>query len=392
MRKRIIRGFGAAVLAVMLVAVSAPIYATNDIDEAKKEKEQMEAELKDTESALKDLESVKNDTESYIKKMDGYITNLTDNIYSLEAGAAEKRQEIANKEAEIKEIEKNIEEQYEAMKLRIQYMYENGEVSYISMFFESEDMSDFLNRAEYLTEITEYDREMLVKLQDNKNTLDVAKNTLDSELADLNELLKEAEEEKKAAEVLVASKETELTSTNEDIISKEEAIKRQQEEIQAQEQLIKELEEIERRRKEEAANKTQQIYDGGKLLWPLPGRSNITSPFGDRVHPVTGLWSFHSGIDVSAPTGTEILAAYDGEIAWSNYSGTAGNWIGIDHGNGLYTIYMHMSKRIANTGDIVKKGDVIGLVGSTGRSTGPHLHFSVRLNGSYANPLNYVSP
>ncbi|MFQ9933852.1 MAG: murein hydrolase activator EnvC family protein [Lachnospiraceae bacterium] len=393
MHKRIGRLIGTTALAIMLAVMSVPTFATNDIDEAKKEKEKMEEQLKDTQSALEDLESVKSDTEAYIAKMDDYITNLTDNIYSLEASAQEKRQAIAVKETEIAQIESEIAEQYEAMKLRIKYMYENGEISYISMFFESQDMSDFLNRAEYLTEITEYDRDMLVKLQDNKNTLDIAKSNLDSELADLDALLKEAEEEKAAAEVLVSAKETELSSTNEDIVSKEEAIKRQQEEIEAQEQLIKELEEIERKRQEEAAaNQTQQIYDGGKLMWPLPGYSNITSEFGNRIHPVTGIYSFHSGIDIGAPTGTQIMAAYDGEVAWSNYSGTAGNWIGIDHGNGLYTIYMHMSKRIANTGDIVKKGDVIGLVGSTGRSTGPHLHFSVRLNGSYVEPLNYVSP
>lgn len=392
MRKKLMRSVGTLILAVMMIVMSMPTFATNDIDKAKEEKEKLEAELKNTTAALENLEILKSDAEAYIKKMDEYITGLTDNIYKLEASAEEKKASIAQKEQEISELEADMAEQYEAMKLRIQYMYENGEVSYMSMFFESENMSDFLNRAEYLTEITEYDRAMLIKMQDNKDRLDMAKAILDGELADLNELLAEAEEERGAAQVLVSAKESELSTTNTDIATKEELIKRQKEEIAAQEQLIKELEEIERKRKENATNSTQQIYDGGSLMWPLPGKSYISSPFGGRIHPVTGLQSFHYGIDIAAGIGTEIHAAYDGEVAWSNYSGTAGNWIGIDHGNGLYTIYMHMSKRILKAGDKVKKGDVIGLVGSTGRSTGPHLHFAVRLNGAYQDPTTYVAP
>lgn len=389
MSKKLIRCAGSIVMLIMILAVSSNTFATNEIDRAKEEQEKMEAELKDTESALKSLEALKGDAEAYIKKMDGYVTNLTDNIYRLEQDSETKREAIAAKQAEISDIEADIASQYEAMKLRIQYMYENGEVSYLSMFFESEDMSDFLNRAEYLTEITEYDREMLVRLQDRRDALKLAKTTLDNELADLNSLLEEAEQERQAVEVLVAAKEKELSYTNSDIVSKEEAVKRLQEDIKAQEKIVQELEEIERRRQEEANN---QLYDGGKMMWPLPGYSRLSSYFGNRSDPFTGLTSYHSGIDVPAPTGTKIYAIYDGTVAWSYKSDSAGNWVGIDHGNGITSIYMHMSKRLVSEGDVVKKGDVIGLVGSTGRSTGPHLHLSVRVNGAYADPLNYVSP
>lgn len=391
MKKRLIRIAGGAILGFFMMAITVPTMATNSIDEAKQEKEKMEAQLKDTETALKNLEALKSNTEAYIKRMDNYISALTDNIYNLEQNVEEKRKAIETKEQEISIIEQDINSQYESMKLRIRYMYENGEISYLSMFFEAEDMSDFLNRAEYLTQITEYDREMLVKLQNNKANLDVAKANLNAELADLNELLAEAEEERGAVEILVSAKEAELSYTDNDIISKEEAIRRQQEDIEAQEKIIKELEEIERKR-QEAANATTPVYDGGKLMWPLPGRSYISSYFGTRSDPFTGIAAYHSGIDIPAPTGTPISAAYSGEVAWSYFSDSAGNWIGIDHGNGLYTVYMHMSKLIAKTGDIVTKGDVIGLVGSTGRSTGPHLHFSVRLNGAYVDPLGYVAP
>lgn len=395
MRRSFIRCAGLILAAALILSSVSNTYATKDIDDAKREKEQLENELKDTQSALNSLESLKGDTEAYIKKMDGYLSNLTDHIYELENQAQEKQTQISQKEAEIEDMQNQINEQYAAMKLRIQYMYENGENSYLSMFFEAQDMSDFLNRAEYLTEITEYDRNMLDKLKDTKDSLDIAKANLDTELAQLNDMLRETEEERAAAEELVAAKEQELASTNSDILTKEEAIKRQQEDIAAMENLIKELEEIERKRKEEEARRQQQqqiTYNGGSMMWPLPGRTYISSYFGNRSDPFTGITSYHSGIDIPAPTGTEIYAACGGEVAWAYYSQTAGNWVGIDHGNGLYTVYMHMSKILVTEGQQVQTGDVIGLVGSTGRSTGPHLHLSVRLNGEYVEPLNYVSP
>lgn len=395
MRKRLLRGIGMLSAILLVFTATSNTYATKEIDDAKKEKEQLENELKDTEKALNSLEALKGDAEAYIKKMDGYLENLTNHIYELEKQAQAKQNLISQKEIEIMDMESKISEQYAAMKLRIQYMYENGEISYLSMFFDTQDMSDFLNRAEYLTEITEYDRDMLDKLQDDKESLNIAKANLEGELAELNGLLKESEDERAAAEVLVAAKEKELDWTNSDILSKEEAIKRQKEDIAAMESLIKELEEIERKRKEEEERRQQQqqvTYTGGSMMWPLPGRTYLSSYFGNREDPFTGITSYHSGIDIPAPTGTEIHAACGGEVAWAYHSSTAGNWVGIDHGNGLYTVYMHMSKILVTEGQQVQTGDVIGLVGSTGRSTGPHLHLSIRLNGEYVEPLNYVSP
>ena len=378
----------------MVISTASNSYATNSIDDAKEEKEKLEAELKDTEAKIESLKALKDDTAAYIKQMDSYIEDLVTNIVKLENDIEAKKVAIEEKQAEIVEIEEDIASQYEAMKLRIRYMYENGEVSYISMFFESEDMSDFLNRAEYLAEITQYDREMLLRLQDTEESLKLAKSKLDSELTSLNEMLAEVEEEKEAADVLVVSKRAELSATNEEL-SEQEAEKLQHEEdIKSQEEYIAELEEIERKRKEQEAllGNTIGNYDGSGMIWPVPGYSRISSHFGYRSDPFTGEKSFHSGTDIPAPIGTPILAAYKGQVAWSYYSTSAGNWIGIDHGNGLYTIYHHMSKLIAEEGQMVNTGDVIGLCGTTGRSTGPHLHFTVRLNGKYVEPLDYVSP
>lgn len=136
-----------------------------------------------------------------------------------------------------------------------------------------------------------------------------------------------------------------------------------------------------------------EVVGSGTYIWPLSGYSRLSSSFSTRSNPFGGKSTeFHNGIDIPAPSGTSIMAVSGGRVAWSSYSSSAGNWIGIDHGNGIHSIYMHMSSRIAQEGDYVEAGQVIGLVGSTGRSTGAHLHLSICVDETYVNPLDYVSP
>lgn len=382
-KKRLIK---LIVLMSTILLFAVPSYG--DLQDEKDKKEEMEEKLKDTESYLKSLEKLKKDSEAYIKAIDDRIEALALNIYSLEKETEALQIKIDEKQNDIVNKEKEIEKQYADMALRIQYMYENSKSDSLAMLFESKNMAEFLNKAEYISALTQYDREMLVKLQETKAVYDAEKRELEVAKKELNETVLEVEAEKEAQEKLLDSKRQELSVYNYEISGTSSQIKELEEEIKAQEELIKELEELERKRKEESI---KLVYDGGKMVWPLPNYSRISSKFGYRTHPVTGeKQSFHSGIDIPAPTGTKIVAAYDGQVAWSYRHKTAGNWIGIDHGNGIYTIYMHMSAFLVKEGDYVKKGQVIGLVGSTGRSTGPHLHFGVRVNGEYIQPLNYV--
>ena len=133
------------------------------------------------------------------------------------------------------------------------------------------------------------------------------------------------------------------------------------------------------------------IYDGGVFAFPLESYTRVSSDYGYRIHPILNVQQFHNGVDFAAPKGTKIYAAYDGEVVAATYSSTMGNYVMIDHGSGLFTIYMHASKLYVSKGDIVIKGDHIAAVGTTGRSTGNHLHFTVRKNGAYESPWNYLS-
>ena len=127
------------------------------------------------------------------------------------------------------------------------------------------------------------------------------------------------------------------------------------------------------------------------MIWPSAASRRITSPFGNRLHPILKIYKFHSGIDIGASYGTNILAANSGTVIKAGYNSSYGYMVMIDHGGGIVTLYAHSSKLLVSTGDVVARGQVIALIGSTGRSTGPHLHFEVRVNGAYQNPLNYVS-
>ena len=397
MTKKMMRLLRLLVVTSVVIYVSLSLVRQNyaaSIEEEKKKQEEMQKELKNTEKYLKELETLKGNTQAYIKELDVRLNQLTDNIYEIESQISVKKGEIEATKLEIEKAKEDINSRYESMKLRIQYMYENGESSYIDMILGSQNMNELFTRAEYLSKITAYDREQLEKLQLAKEELDAKEATLIAEEAELEGLLNEAQAEQNATEDLIAAKRDVVEGYASDINDAEAEKKNLLEDIETQKAIIAELEEIERKRREEALkNQLNLTYDGGKMTWPVPGYSRISSYYGTRPDPFgSPTQEFHSGIDIPAPRGVNIISAYDGEVAWSYYSNSAGNWVGVDHGDGIYTVYMHMSKRLVSEGDKVKKGDVLGLVGTTGRSTGNHLHFAVRQNGSYVDPLKWVSP
>lgn len=397
MTKKMMRLLRLLVVTSVVIYVSLSLVRQNyaaSIEEEKKKQEEMQKELKNTEKYLKELETLKGNTQAYIKELDVRLNQLTDNIYEIESQISVKKGEIEATKLDIEKAKEDINSRYESMKLRIQYMYENGESSYIDMILGSQNMNELFTRAEYLSKITAYDREQLEKLQLAKEELDAKEATLIAEEAELEGLLSEAQAEQNATEDLIAAKRDVVAGYASNISDAEAEKKNLLEDIETQKAIIAELEEIERKRREEALkNQLNLTYDGGKMTWPVPGYSRISSYYGTRPDPFgSPTQEFHSGIDIPAPRGVNIISAYDGEVAWSYYSNSAGNWVGVDHGDGIYTVYMHMSKRLVSEGDKVKKGDVLGLVGTTGRSTGNHLHFAVRQNGSYVDPLKWVSP
>jgi murein DD-endopeptidase MepM/ murein hydrolase activator NlpD len=241
---------------------------------------------------------------------------------------------------------------------------------------------------------------MLDRYEAAKLEVEAREEQLQKEQEQLSALLASANEKKQDAERLVKEKTAELNSLQNQIAAKQgnlseldRDIAAQEEKIKAIEAEIKRKEEEARKAAEEAGKKYNTISIGNiKFIWPCPSSRRITSNFGDRESPTEGASSNHQGVDVGASTGTSIIAAAGGTVTISTYSYSAGNYIMINHGGGVSTVYMHCSELLVSAGQEVTQGQVIAKVGSTGYSTGPHLHFGVRLNGKYVNPLQYVSP
>lgn len=391
------------VLAILLASLAAaPAYGASkkDVDSAKGKISSIEEEKKKTEQAIKELETLKADTETYVRKLDSQLETLNVEVNRLEGNIRDKEKTIEETAVKLDEAGKVEKKQYEAMKKRIKYMYEKGDSSYLDILLQSKSMSELLNRAEYISKISEYDRNMLDQYAAVKDGIADDKAQLEKEKAELVVLQEQTTSKKNSVETLVNEKSAELKKVNSQIGTKTAQVEAYEKDIKAQEDKIKQIEaEIKRqeekaRKKAEAAGQKYNTVSIGniKFIWPCPSSSRITSGFGGRESPTEGASSNHQGIDIGAPTGSNIVAAADGTVTISTYSYSAGNYIMLNHGGGVSTVYMHCSQLLVSAGDTVKQGQVIAKVGSTGYSTGPHLHFGVRLNGSYVNPAKYVSP
>lgn len=400
----VVRGTVAFLMTITLTAEMPLIVCaeklTNDLikqsEEEKKNAENSKAVLKkgltDVKQMINDLESAKGELETYIVKLDDDLTVIDENIKSLDAQIVDKQDEIEKTKGELEQAIWQSQQQYGLMKKRIQFVYEKGQTSNIEMILNSSSFVEFLNRAEYVTQLSEYDRKMLDKYVETTQLITDVKAKLEQEEEELEEAQEDLESEQSALQELISAKETQIVAYETDINNKEAAIKEYEAEIAAQDEIIKTLEKriAEERKRLEEENRSLRSYDGGMFKMPCPNYTRISDDYGNRMHPILNVEKFHNGVDFAAPSGSPILAAYDGDVVAAGYSSSMGNYIMIDHGDSLYTIYMHASALYVSTGQSVGKGDKIAAVGSTGRSTGPHLHFGVRLNGNYVSPWKYL--
>ena len=366
----------------------------DQIAQIQQEQEAIEQGITDSKAILNQLQGQQNNLAAYVEQMDAALIEIETKIVELNQMIETKEQEIEEVKVELAEAQRIAQEQYEAMKVRIRFMYEEGDAYYLELLFSSNNFADMLNKADYIESISEYDRQKLEEYILNEQLIAACQVELESQEALLQTEKDALLEEQEAKQELVAAAESDMAVMQQGIDEAELTIEQLDAELAAQTAVIQALEEqiaAEKKRLEEL-NRPSITYDGGALLWPCPSSGRVTSVFGWRKHPVLGVNRFHNGIDVGAKTGSSILAAYHGTVVASSYTSAMGNYIMIDHGDGLYTIYMHCSALYVSKGQAVSRGDTIGAVGSTGLSTGPHLHFSVRRNGEYVNPLDYVSP
>ena len=324
--------------------------------------------------------------ERQIGVLEAEIDNLNQQLAQYTALIEEKEREVAENEA--KE-----QAQFELFCRQVRAMEEEGTVSYWAILLSAESFTDLLDRVEMVNNITDYNQKVCDQLVAAREALQESKAQLEQAKADTEEIKATQEATKGQLE----GQKAQVQSVINEIKANEKLTQQAIDELNA---AAKEMDaEIKKKERElqaamEAARKNgstaYQFDPGSGYYWPLPSSClNVTSFFGPRTHPVTGQYSNHAGTDIGASTGTSIYAAHGGVVITSSYQGTYGECVVVSRGDGVTTLYAHMSKRAVQVGDVVSQGQVLGYVGTTGRVTGPHLHYEIRINGERVDALKY---
>lgn len=350
----------------------------------------LKADIDSVEQRIQSLKEASSNLQAYIDQLDRQVNSLSSQISEMEKKIEEKNQEIEAKKEELAQAEARVDEQYEMMKKRICYMYENGGQSFLDLLLESGSIVDMLSRAEYAMNISAYDRQMMENLKQARDMIAEYEAALETEQEEQKELLATLQSQKEAVNRAVSAKTQEIASYQAQIGTASGDQEEYERQLAEQEKLLNQVEQ--QIAAAAAAKAAAEDGDGGAsgFVWPCPASHRITSYFGPRSAPVPGASTDHKGIDIGAAGGSHIVAAAAGRVTTSAYSGSAGNYVVISHGNGVSTVYMHASALYVSEGEKVEQGQKIAAVGSTGFSTGPHLHFGVIVYGNYVNPLNYV--
>ena len=347
------------------------------------QKEEIENQIKDTNTKLEYVQEELGGTLLKVQETEDKIRQYEKEIDEM----AEKMQNLQNSINEANSAliksEQNYEEKTELLARRLVAMYEAGETQYLDILLNSKDITDFISRYYVIQEIAEYDSVLIEQIEKEKNNLETTKQKLENEQDELKIIKSKSEQ----TSIVLSNMKTLQQSYVKDLNEGEKIL---------QERLTKykeEQEEIERQI-ELATNAIDPNiqYTGGEMLWPVAiSGTAITSNYGVREHPIQGVVKEHTGIDIgNTPLGSPVVAAADGIVTYAGWLGGYGNCVMINHGDGIVTLYGHGNKILTSVNTEVKQGDVIMEVGSTGNSTGPHLHFEVRVNGDYTNPLNFV--
>ena len=384
-----------AALCAMLPAVSAENSSDiqDEIDRLKEEADRIEQQQKEIEDQLDENDAQTLSFAEEKMRIDNDLELARQEVENLEAQIHQYNLLVAEKQAELDELTEKQNTLMQKFRLRMRSLQERGNISYWQVLFHSASFEDMLMRKTMVEEIAASDQRMLGQIRENAEQVLLAKESLTEQKAMLEEkkveqaAAQEALEHKRAESDQAIS---ELIASRQDLVEEQERI---QDDMDALEKEIAAREE-ELNRQQQQNNYVPVVTEAG-FLFPvsLNGYQCMTSPYGYRVHPISGVTRLHNGVDLAAVTGTPIFATKSGVvttacIGWGN---GYGNHVVINHGDGFSTLYAHQSALNVYEGQIVSHGDVIGYVGSTGNSTGPHLHFTVFKNGETINPMSCIS-
>ena len=394
------RRFLAFVLLFSMFGSGVISYA-DKVDDLKKEKQNQEQNLENKKKSINDMTTQKDAAFKEIVEKQKLIDQLDKDLTVLEDVINKLSEEIQASKEKITILEERIKEKQELFKKRVRVMYGNKDLNSIEVLFSSSNIRDFISRYFMMQSIADYDKKLITSLKNDKIALEKEKVQLEARK-------EEKVAKKKEMEIKYQAYSEEVEKNKQRIAKLEESIEYTKSEIDQLQSKVKSLDaniSFEEKVKADILRSMNErkiqrdLKDGkidarpsnGEMMWPLKSHFDISSPFGWRNAPIGSGGERHRGIDIPAPSGTPVYSATDGEVISSGWNGSYGNAVMIKYTNNIVIVYGHNSSLVVRAGQKVSKGQVISLVGSTGNSTGPHLHFEVRYNGSPVDPLKYLN-
>ena len=375
MKKRITASL---LVLVMLLSLSSLLAYADAESDAQAALDKIRGEQSELNSELSKGKKVESDLNKEIKALEGNIATLNLEISELGASINLTQERINNAVVQLDQVEADIAEQQKSLGDRLAAMYMNGNVGFIDVLLGSNSISDLMTNIDRVQMVYEQDKQMLEDLKVQQQVIQAQRDYLDELRADL-QASQDTEKEKKA---LLDADKAEVADKKAAVAQDNKALEEQLDTLNAEANaLVAEILKLQ----------GNGEFIGGDFTWPAPGVSRVTSEFGNRFHPIFKKNKLHTGLDIGAPTNTTIVASNAGTVIKAGWNNSYGYMVMIDHGGGIVTLYAHNSSLIVKAGDVVAKGQAISKSGSTGNSTGPHLHFEVRVNGQYVNPRDYVT-
>lgn len=375
---------------------SAWAVTQSDIDSLKNQQSAIQQQKASLQTKISSLQGQVSDAQEEKVALDQQNQLAQQEIDNINEQIALYDQMIAEKAEELKKAQAAEDKQKAALEKRMRAMEETPSLTYVAILFNASDFSDLLSKINDISAIMTSDKELEDAYAAARQKVESVKNEYEQTQSEQKQTKIELDAKKADLQQQIANATQLITNLESNIDAyKSQYEAEQQQEAEIRNQIAAKVAALEAQQKAaaETAKKngtTTTVTNGtGQFTWPVPASHTISSPFGYRVHPIFGTSKFHSGLDISAPSGTPIVAADSGTVVTAVYSSSYGNYVAISHGNGNSTLYAHMSRLAVSSGQSVSKGQVIGYVGSTGWSTGPHCHFEIRVGGQLVNPASY---
>ncbi|MDD3270766.1 MAG: peptidoglycan DD-metalloendopeptidase family protein [Syntrophomonadaceae bacterium] len=378
--RRLKSGVAVCLSLLFLITVIFPVYADN-IQEQQQKLQNVGRQIDQQRSNVNQARQREKTVMGQIFGLDQDINKTESEINYTDDRIAYLKQNIEEVEGEIKVSEEALAEQSDTLGNRLVFIYEKGgDVSYLEVLLSAADIKDFLTRYDLLNMIVEQDVELIKAINKEKKELSLKKCDLEIKQKELVNIQANQMGQKEILDSQKEEKQKLLGSVRLEKKKQEQALNELERESRQLEAIIRQYQ----------SGNTGSQAGTGTFTWPAPGYTNITSPYGMRLHPILNERRLHTGMDIRAPMGATIVAADSGTVIFAGWMSGYGQVIIVDHKNDLSTLYAHQSSFLVSKGANVSKGQAIGKVGSTGWSTGPHLHFEVRVKGTPTNPIGYV--